>query len=1163
MEVIPPSISDEVDTSIEPESNKISDIETNNVVTINTAEFQDPLELSLEIEATYGLKPCFVELERCDKIWETIQLIRDLQEDPNPETSDEETGSEMTGDYYNYDNDTANNHDAETINGDFENSNSTLINDDEPSSSHHDTESCSSTHNNPTAPYIKYQPVLGNGNTALPNFQFSVQRTRVLYPCVTCGKQYNHIRSLKEHEERIHNIIQPPVRKKSDHSNKNETNSSNNQENEVSNKNKPVEILPVKNIRSDDTAVVDITEFIKSVMACEPGTKITCCYCDRIYSDKYNLKKHVVAIHGGAPELIRSYKRKQPQQSLADEPEPAVEEAVEEHQEPPLKKRRLERSRILNVYRCETCGKHFYSLKNKRVHNRKVHGIYVRSPAGKNINKQIGNNHNNNSKKINEGNKVQTKLSLSSSLLTYESPTKNNTPENQNSENGILRICPICNVKTTKLNSFKTHCKNHGITIKFDNIYPREQDKTELDCKVCGETFMTSNHVVEHYWNIHRRCLRYKCYICGALSHESENLVKHLLKTHKVYFLLRKPIYNFQCHVCMKNFSSKSVYRMHVTQGHGLDLKTKEVEEVLKSTGRIDDDASPLLPPPPPPPPSSSSSLLSPKSASAKKRAIKRGLKRPTPMERPVKIEKPRPPSTRNGLREKSKFNYNENISLLDTAVSLSNSLLDDLPIAQKRTRKSSTLSHDKSNNLISDDVPTESKPKEPTYCILCFKHGFKNLRKHFLEYHKVRDPEPLIEQSLKMMPTSPEPVVKAEKTTKKEVKIEKKEVASPVKKAAIRRRSNPEARKINAQVKQQVSPIKEPCIPGPLRTFAAVRDEDGSLRFICKYCPLELKNYEKMRRDEYNHRREFSKLGGVEIRPSNPKYLNMDPDLILKQKNRKANAASLPKSNLLMDDQESLLRRSSFPLEKFKESNNYLTQESIKQCQEPIEHRCSNCSRLFRNGDILASHKISCKVRVDQQQITNETSDTRESSDRDSGIGISITIKKKNDSYEIVSRDNSDDSKSQDSEIRPNDLLLTDTPSDVLLNGIIPNQKNSEEVSTTISNNNVLELSETHEEIKIQKIDDDEKMIVDADDQNAIPVPSPIIVKPQVTKRKMSAGGKVRQLPSLVTLCTHALDRIHANESCTRKCYICNTDWPSAISRASHMTGIHKSGRR
>ncbi|KAH0568624.1 uncharacterized protein LOC123263964 [Cotesia glomerata] len=1154
MEVIPPSISENVDTFIEPESNKISGVETNNVVTINTAEFQDPLELSLEIEATYGLKPCFVELERCDKIWETIQLIRDLQEDPNPETSDDETGSEMTDDYYNYDNDTVNNDDAETINGDVENSNLTPINYDVPSSSHHDTESCSSTQNNPTAPYIKYQPVLGNGNTALPNFQFSVQRTRVLYPCVTCGKQYNHIRSLKEHEERIHNIIQPPVRKKSDHGIKNETNSSNNQENEVSNNNKSVESAPVKNIRSDDTTIVDTTEFIKSVMACEPGTRITCCFCDRIYSDKYNLKKHVVAIHGGAPELIRSYKRKQPSQSIP-EPEPAVEEAI--HQEPPQKKRRVERSRNLNVYRCETCGKHFYSLKNKRVHNRKVHGIYIRSPAGKNVNKQVGNNHNNNSKKSNEGSKVQTKLSLSSSSLTYESPTKNSIPENQNSENSILRTCPICNLKTTKLNVFKTHCKSHGITIKFDNIYPREQDKTELDCKVCGETFMTSNHVVEHYWNIHRRCLRYKCYICGALSHESENLVKHLLKVHKVYFLLRKPIYNFQCHVCMRNFSSKSVYRMHVTQGHGLDLKTKQVEEVLKSTGRIDYDASPLLPPPPPPPP-----LLSPRSASAKKRAIKRGLKRPAQIKRQVKVEKPRLPSTRNGLREKSKFNYNENISLLDTAVNFSNSSLDEIPIAQKRTRRSSALSNDKSNHSISDDVPMESKPKEPTYCILCSKNGFKNLRKHFLEYHKVRDPDPLIEQSLKMMPATSEPVIKAEKTVKKEVKIEKKKVASPVKKAVIRRRSNPEARKINARVKQQVSPIKEPCIPGPLRTFAAVRDEDGSLRFICKYCPLELKSYEKMRRDEYSHRREFSKLRGVEMKPSNPKYLNMDPDLILKQKIRKANS-SLSKSNLLMDDPESLLRRSSFPLETFKESNNYLTQESIKQYQEPIEHRCSNCSRLFRNGDILASHKISCKVRVDHQQITNDTSDTRESSDRDSGIGISITIKKKNDSYEIVSRDNSDDSKSQDSESRPNELLLTDTPSDILLNGIIPNQKNSEEVSTTISNNNVLELNETREEIKIQKIDNDENMDVDADDQNTIPVPSPVIVKPQVTKRKISAGCRVRQIPSLVLLCTHALDRIHANESCTRKCYICNTDWPSAISRASHMTGIHKSGRR
>lgn len=73
-------------------------------------------------------------------------------------------------------------------------------------------------------------------------------------------------------------------------------------------------------------------------------------------------------------------------------------------------------------------------------------------------------------------------------------------------------------------------------------------------------------------------------------------------------------------------------------------------------------------------------------------------------------------------------------------------------------------------------------------------------------------------------------------------------------------------------------------------------------------------------------------------------------------------------------------------------------------------------CGRGFRDPHTMYLHKDKCMIfnRIERDKMSL----ARSSSDRDSGIGISITIKKKNDSYEIVSRDSGDDDKSKDSSI-------------------------------------------------------------------------------------------------------------------------------------------------
>ncbi|KAI4489450.1 hypothetical protein M0802_011122 [Mischocyttarus mexicanus] len=112
--------------------------------------------LSLPIVTPVKLKDPIVLLERCDKIWKTLQLIKNVQSN--------------------------------------------------------ESESAMSSFSSLEDPHIIYQPILGNNNSALPNFKFSVKSTKKLYHCNICGKEYSENRSLRSHSQRIHGIYIPPKR---------------------------------------------------------------------------------------------------------------------------------------------------------------------------------------------------------------------------------------------------------------------------------------------------------------------------------------------------------------------------------------------------------------------------------------------------------------------------------------------------------------------------------------------------------------------------------------------------------------------------------------------------------------------------------------------------------------------------------------------------------------------------------------------------------------------------------------------------------------------------------------------------------------------------------------------------------------------------------------
>ncbi|XP_072750099.1 uncharacterized protein [Anoplolepis gracilipes] len=129
--------------------------------------FDEPSTFHIPISIPMIKNP-IVLLERCDKIWETLQLIKIVQTE-KPIIDDKEENKEEVE----------------------------YSKEAKQSVSHVTNQSASKSHS--TVP--------------LP-FKFSVQKTKKLYPCNVCGKQYLERRSLRKHSERVHGITLPLLNKR-------------------------------------------------------------------------------------------------------------------------------------------------------------------------------------------------------------------------------------------------------------------------------------------------------------------------------------------------------------------------------------------------------------------------------------------------------------------------------------------------------------------------------------------------------------------------------------------------------------------------------------------------------------------------------------------------------------------------------------------------------------------------------------------------------------------------------------------------------------------------------------------------------------------------------------------------------------------------------------
>ncbi|XP_033326488.2 uncharacterized protein LOC117220539 isoform X1 [Megalopta genalis] len=120
----------------------------------NSLNTDELFESQISFPKPYKIKDPIILLEKCDKIWETLKLIKNVQ------------GNKSTN----------------TLNS-------------------------VSLKNTDDKPYVKYQPVvLGDNNATLPHLKLSVKSSRRLHQCTTCGNLYLHKKSLRHHAQVVHGI---------------------------------------------------------------------------------------------------------------------------------------------------------------------------------------------------------------------------------------------------------------------------------------------------------------------------------------------------------------------------------------------------------------------------------------------------------------------------------------------------------------------------------------------------------------------------------------------------------------------------------------------------------------------------------------------------------------------------------------------------------------------------------------------------------------------------------------------------------------------------------------------------------------------------------------------------------------------------------------------
>ncbi|EFA03435.1 zinc finger and SCAN domain-containing protein 2-like isoform X1 [Tribolium castaneum] len=117
-----------------------------------------------------------------------------------------------------------------------------------------------------------------------------------------------------------------------------------------------------------------------------------------------------------------------------------------------------------------------------------------------------------------------------------------------------IHTCKVCNKEFSRFNHLKRHMTSHSVVRPFS-------------CEICGKRFSRRDHLQQHV-RLHDKKQEYKCDVCLKMFNRADQLAKHKVSKHelgeKIQMMGEK---KFECHVCLKTFTTEKYRDVHV-KGH-------------------------------------------------------------------------------------------------------------------------------------------------------------------------------------------------------------------------------------------------------------------------------------------------------------------------------------------------------------------------------------------------------------------------------------------------------------------------------------------------------------------------------------------------------------------------------------------------------------------
>ena len=295
----------------------------------------------------------------------------------------------------------------------------------------------------------------------------------------------------------------------------------------------------------------------------EGNKDLECSICNKSFSSKDTLKKHLRRIH----EAGKSHICSECGDKFYDKRE--------------LKVHILSMHEGKKLFRCSICKLCFIVRSNLKKHMISVHGM------DNSLNPfEL--------QKMNLIHEVESSLNCEQCGEKFQNKRELKMHSISVHEGKVLYRCSICNFQNQTIQGMKTHIVFDHEKKNLLNCRPKEilrmnlfhQIEKSQTCDQCGEKFENKTELKKHKLSVHEGKQLHRCSFCTACFKISISLKRHVSTVHEKKNLLNpapKSKKLYQCEFCESKFGIQKFFHAHLKKVHKIDNQQNDGKSPTKN----------------------------------------------------------------------------------------------------------------------------------------------------------------------------------------------------------------------------------------------------------------------------------------------------------------------------------------------------------------------------------------------------------------------------------------------------------------------------------------------------------------------------------------------------------------------------------------------------